>query len=81
MKCWIEHTPPSEATGKLKKIYERHVKGGTADHIMLAHSIVPDALDSLMSFYKRVMHGDNDLPYLEREMIAVTVSVLNRCHY
>ena len=81
MKWWIEHIPPAEASGKLKKIYDRHVKGDTTDHIVMAHSVVPEAMDALMSFYKRVMHGDNDLPYVEREMIAVAVSVLNRCHY
>ena len=81
MKWWIEHTPPSQARGKLQRIYERYRLGEATDNIILAHSPIPDALDSLMLFYNRVMHGTNDLPYVEREMVAVTVSVLNRCHY
>ena len=39
------------------------------------------ALEALLTFYKKVMHGNNALPYVEREMIAETVSVLNQCHY
>ena len=81
MKCWIEHVPPERATGKLKNLYDRVTQDGRVDHVIQAHSLVPDALDALLTFYKRVMHGKNDLPYVEREMIAVAVSVLNRCHY
>ena len=81
MRAFIETIPPERATGKLKELYRRSSAGGRVDHILQAHSLVPHALDSLMLFYKRVMHGKNDLPYVEREIIAVTVSVLNRCHY
>lgn len=81
MDAWIDSIPPEQATGKLAKLYERIAADGKVDHIVQAHSLVPDAMDALISFYKRVMHGDNDLPYVEREIIAVTCSVLNRCHY
>ena len=81
MKWWIEHIPPDRATGKLKKQYERFPSDSPMDHIILAHSPLPNAMDALMRFYKGVMHGQNDLPYVDREIIAVTVSVLNRCHY
>ncbi|MFQ5613836.1 MAG: carboxymuconolactone decarboxylase family protein [Anaerolineae bacterium] len=46
-----------------------------------AHSLNPNALRALMIFYNGVMHGDCDLTLAQREMIAVTVSVLNRCRY
>ena len=81
MKAWIDHIPPEEATGRLKELYRRASPDGPVDHILQVHSLVPDAMDSLLTFYKRVMHGDNDLAYVEREIIAVAVSVLNRCHY
>jgi alkylhydroperoxidase family enzyme len=81
MKAWIEHVPPEEATGALKELYDRSTAETGVDHILQIHSLVPAALDSLLVFYKRVMHGENALPYVEREVIAVTVSVLNRCHY
>ena len=81
MKWWIKHIPPDQATGKLKKQYDRTPTDGTVDHIIQAHSPLPHAMDALLSFYKGVMHGQNDLPYVEREIIAVVVSVLNQCRY
>lgn len=81
MNAWIEHVPPEEAQGPLEELYSRVTTETGIDHIIQIHSLVPAALDSLLVFYKRVMHGNNDLPYVEREVIAVCVSVLNRCHY
>ncbi len=81
MKAWIDHVPPDKATGLLKDLYTRSTNEGQVDHVLQIHSLVPRALDSLLVFYKRVMHGNNDLPDVEREIIAVAVSVLNRCHY
>ena len=81
MNWWIDHIPPEKATGKLKKQYDRLRTDGPMDHIIAAHSPLPHAMDGLLTFYKGVMHGQNDLPYMEREIIALTVSVLNRCHY
>lgn len=81
MEWWIAHVPPKKAAGRIKEIYERFTTDEGVDHVIQAHSPLPDALDALITFYSRVMHGRNDLPPLEREMIAVTVSVLNRCHY
>ena len=81
MKAWIDHVPPDDAQGPLRKLYDRATTDAGVDHVIQIHSLVPAALDSLLVFYKRVMHGDNALPYVEREVIAVTVSVLNRCHY
>ncbi len=81
MKAWIDHVPPQQAQGALRQLYDRVTTDTGVDHIVQIHSLVPAALDSMLLFYKRVMHGQNDLPYVEREVIAVTVSVLNRCHY
>ncbi len=81
MKAWIDHVPPERATGLLNDLYRRSTTEGKVEHVLQIHSLVPRALESLLVFYKRVMHGENDLPYVEREIIAVTVSVLNRCHY
>ena len=81
MKAWIEHVLPQQATGRLQELYAQVATGGEVDHVVQIHSLVPHALEALLVFYKRVMHGRNELPYVEREVIAVTVSVLNRCHY
>ena len=61
MKWWIDHVPPAQADSKLTELYDRTAKDGPTDHILMAHSLVPGALDSLLIFYKKVMHGRNDL--------------------
>jgi alkylhydroperoxidase family enzyme len=81
MPGWLKQVMPEDATGKLAKLYKGIEREHGVEHIILGHSLVPNALDSLLRYYKGVMHGENDLPYMEREMVAVTVSVLNRCHY
>ena len=79
---WIQHVREREATGYVAKVY-RSVgrRGGELDNIVQAHSLNPNALRALMSFYNGVMHGDSAISLRRREMIAVTVSSLNACHY
>ena len=79
---WIKHVDEDEAKGIVAKIYKgnRHSWGGV-DNIIKAHSLNPAALRALLTFYNGLMHGDCDLSLAQREMIAVTVSVLNRCEY
>jgi uncharacterized peroxidase-related enzyme len=79
---WIEHVNEDEATGIVAKIYKGTMRSwGGVDNIIKAHSLNPAALRALMAFYNGLMHGDCDLSLAQREMIAVTVSVLNQCEY
>jgi alkylhydroperoxidase family enzyme len=80
--AWIKTINEDEATGPLAKIYDGTKRSwGGVDHIIKAHSLNMAALRSVMLFYKGLMHGDCDLSLAQREMIAVTVSVLNECEY
>jgi alkylhydroperoxidase family enzyme len=79
---WIKYVTEDEATGIVGKIYKGTMRSwGGVDNIIKAHSLNSNALRALMTFYNGVMHGDCDLTLAQREMIAVTVSVLNRCKY
>jgi alkylhydroperoxidase family enzyme len=79
---WIDHVAQDDATGALAAIYrDRTRDGGPLDNIIRAHSLNPNALRALMSFYNGVMHGDCAISLRRREMIAVTVSALNDCFY
>lgn len=79
---WIDHISEDEATGIVAKIYKGTTRSwGGVDNIIKAHSLNTAALRSLMTFYNGLMHGNCDLALAQREMIAVTVSVLNRCEY
>ena len=79
---WIRTISEEEATGTVAKFYNGSKRSwGGVDNIIKSISLNPNALRALMTFYNGVMHGDGDLTLGQREMIAVTVSVLNECHY
>lgn len=69
----------SEAEGPLAEIYRR--LGGKVDNILKIHSLHPESLDAHMAVYKNIMFGRSPLSRMEREMVAVVVSVANDCHY
>ncbi|MDX1935062.1 MAG: hypothetical protein SFU56_20890 [Capsulimonadales bacterium] len=51
------------------------------DNIVLSHSLIPDALEHAFSTFGAIMHPDLPLSRRDHEMIAATVSALNRCFY
>jgi uncharacterized peroxidase-related enzyme len=80
---WIKTIPFEDATGRLKKLYDR-VKGpdDNIDNIMLAHSLRPHTMEGHMTLYKHVLHNPaNCLPKWKLETIGVYVSLLNGCEY
>ena len=80
--AWIKTINEHEATGPIAKIYEGTKRSwGGVDNIIKVHSLNHNVLRSLMLFYKSVMHGETDITLGQKEMIAVTVSALNECHY
>ncbi len=80
--AWIRVITPAEATGELKALYER-VGGtsGSVDNILTIHSLNPASLRSHYDLYRQCMFGPSELSRAQREMVAVVVSVTNRCHY
>lgn len=80
---WIKTIPYAEATGKLKKLYDR-VKGAddNVDNIMMSHSLRPHTMEGHMAIYKHVLHHNaNTIPKWFLELIGVWVSALNECEY
>lgn len=51
------------------------------DNISRISSIHPGALRAHLSFYRTLVKGASPLSRVRREMIAVTVSQINDCHY
>lgn len=51
------------------------------DNILRIHGINPKVLRGHLGLYRAVMHADSPLSRVQREMLAVTVSALNGCHY
>lgn len=80
---WIKTIPYAEATGRLRKLYDR-VTGpdNNVDNIMMAHSLRPHSMEGHMAMYKAVLHhSGNAIPKWFLEVLGVWVSSLNRCGY
>ena len=56
-------------------------KLGFVPNVFRAYTMDFDKLRHFRAMYNDLMLGDSPLSKLEREMIAVTVSAVNRCHY
>ena len=72
-----------DATGRLRELYARMVdpEYGRVDNILRIHSLHPEGLRTHYELYREVMTGTKTLRKVDREMIALVVSVINECHY
>lgn len=81
--AWVRTVDESEATGLVKTYYDAFIKQrGWVPNILQVHSIRPDTLRAFMGMENAFMHGRGaGLTRVQREMIAIVVSVANRCHF
>jgi hypothetical protein len=81
--AWIEIVDELGASGRLRELYEGMIdpEYGRVDSILRIHSLHPEGLRTHYELYREVMKGTPTLRKVEREMIALVVSVLNECHY
>jgi len=79
----IPYIPYDDASGELKKLYEKFAghRENTPDNIIRISGPNPGVMDGHIHLYKEIMHKQSPLSRLQREMIAVTVSGINGCHY
>ena len=80
---WIKTISFEEATGKLKRLYDR-VKGpnNNIDNVLSIHSLRPHTLNGHMVLYKSVLHNNgNTFPKWYLEVLGTFVSKLNKCDY
>ncbi len=56
-------------------------KLGLVPNVLKAYAFNIEKLDAFAAMYNNVMLADSGLSKLEREMIAVVVSSINRCYY
>ena len=71
--------PLPEATRKYFDICRE--KLGMVPNVLKAYAFDIDKLNAFTAMYNDLMLGDSGLTKLEREMIAVVVSSINRCWY
>ena len=71
--------PLPEATQRYFDICDE--KLGMVPNVLKAHAFDIDKLNAFTALYNDLMLADSGLSKLEREMIAVVVSSINRCWY
>ncbi len=80
--AWIDVIQEDEAEGELADYFaEIAAPWGGVDNILKIHSLNLPSMRAHQDFYRTLMKGKSDLSRVQREMIAVTVSAANRCHY
>tara|TARA_B110000008_G_C16820863_1_gene504625 strand:+ start:119 stop:373 length:255 start_codon:yes stop_codon:yes gene_type:complete len=83
--AWIEIVPDEEwaEDETLEGLYDRVVdkSSGRIDYIMSVHSLNPRGLAAHDAIYRSAMAGTGSLRKVERELIALVVSLENECHY
>lgn len=80
--AWIRVISLAEATGRLKELYAKYIEpAGVVDNILMIHSLNVKSLKTHYELYAHLMRGKSDLSRAQREMIAVVVSAVNKCHY
>lgn len=80
--AWIKVIDEEQADDALRKAYDE-VSGarGNVANILKIHSLHPRVMTTHLALYRELMFGKSELTRIEREMIAVAVSVTNHCHY
>jgi len=71
--------PLPEATQKYFAVCQE--KLGMVPNVLRAYAFDIDKLNAFTGMYNDLMLGDSALSKLEREMIAVAVSSVNKCYY
>ena len=78
----IRYASPPEAGAELAALLERYADAhGNVDNILRVHSLNPPSMEHHHQLYRHLMAGPSPLSKVQREMIAVTVSVENDCFY
>ncbi len=71
--------PLPEDTAKYFSVCEE--KLGMIPNVLLSYAFAPEKLRAFSGMYNDLMLADSGLDKLEREMIAVAVSSVNKCFY
>lgn len=71
--AFIEYVPESEIAPE-QRVADK-------DNIIRIHCVHPEVMRLHYDLYLRLMHKAGPLSRLQREMVAIVVSVENGCHY
>ena len=79
---YIKQIEPEDSSGKLAKLYTEIAGArGRIANIYKLHSLDADFMRVHRDMYSQTMFKAGGLSRMEREAMAVAVSVSNECHY
>jgi len=79
---WIQTVPESEAMGVLKEVYEASVKlMGFVPNIVKSTSLRPEFTQKFEALRLAITFGGSRLGRRKEELVALVISVLNKCYY
>ncbi len=79
--AWIQIINEANAGGELAELYQRESATRGKSNLLSVHSLNPRSLLAHLSLFRTLMYGRSGLTRVQREMIGVVVSALNRCPY
>jgi uncharacterized peroxidase-related enzyme len=80
--AWLRVPGEDEAPPAVAKLFDKaSEKLGFIPNVLRVYALRPRHLELWDAFYDDLMRGESGLTKPQREMIAVVVSTVNRCHY
>jgi uncharacterized peroxidase-related enzyme len=79
---WLETPPDEQIPDEVKELWETPLERlGFVPNVLRVFALRPEHLLRWWHYYDELLRGESGLTKAQREMIAVVVSVANRCHY
>jgi uncharacterized peroxidase-related enzyme len=80
--AWLRVPAEEEVPGEVKALWAKPLERlGFVPNVLRIFALRPRHLTAWWAYYDELLRGDSGLTKAQREMIAVVVSVQNRCHY
>jgi uncharacterized peroxidase-related enzyme len=80
--AWLRVPAEADAPSGVTELYGKAIeKLGFVPNVLRVYALRPRHLELWNAFYDDLMRGQSALTREQREMIAVVVSTVNRCHY
>jgi uncharacterized peroxidase-related enzyme len=81
-ESWLRVPPAEDVPAEVRPLFDKaDEKLGFVPNVLRVYALRPRHLELWNAFYDELMRGESTLTKVQREMIAVVVSTVNRCHY
>ncbi len=81
-QAWLRVPAEDDVPPAVKELFDKASERlGFVPNVLRVYALRPRHLELWDAFYDDLMRGESGLTKPQREMIAVVVSTVNRCHY